>query len=129
MTARQLRLLRVLGLEDIANAVEKLDVALLRVLLDSRDESPRHGSGGLSVNCCVGAWLLLVKLLQIALRYHELIRWLTYEVCESLLPDHIITSAGEVLVCFVFSYASSPLTADFAKPNTALARPAMSPRA
>lgn len=55
MTARKLRLLRVLGLQDITNTVEKLNVALLRILLDSRDEGPRHGSGSLSVDCCVGA--------------------------------------------------------------------------
>ena len=33
MTAAQLRLLGVLGLELVADAVEELDVALLRVLL------------------------------------------------------------------------------------------------
>ena len=30
-------------------------------------------------------------------------------VCESLQPDHMITSAGEVFVCFVFSAASELL--------------------
>ncbi len=40
MAARELRFLRVLRLQHIANAVEQLHVALLRVLLESRDESP-----------------------------------------------------------------------------------------
>jgi hypothetical protein len=40
MTAAQLRLLSVLGGELITNAVEQLDVALLRVLLHGGDEGP-----------------------------------------------------------------------------------------
>lgn len=50
MAARQLRLLGILGLEDVADAVEELDVALLGVRLDRRDEGPRHGAGGLGVD-------------------------------------------------------------------------------
>lgn len=53
MTAAQLRLLGVLGLELVANAVEELDVALLRVLLQRRDEGPGHGSCGLAGDLCV----------------------------------------------------------------------------
>lgn len=40
MTAAKLRLLRILVLELRANAVEQLHVALLRILLESGDESP-----------------------------------------------------------------------------------------
>ena len=54
MTARQLRLLRVLLLQDITDAVKKLDIALLRVGLDGRDESVRHGAGGLVGNGSIG---------------------------------------------------------------------------
>lgn len=50
MAAAQLRLLRVLRLELVTDAVQKLDVALLRVLLQSRNESPRHSSGSLPGN-------------------------------------------------------------------------------
>lgn len=50
MTAAQLRLLLVLALQLFADAVEQLDVALLRVLLERGNESPRHGAGGLTSN-------------------------------------------------------------------------------
>lgn len=53
MTAAKLRLLRVLGLELFTDAVEQLNVALLRVLLEGGDESPGHGSGGLASDVCV----------------------------------------------------------------------------
>ena len=55
MTARQLRLLGVLGLEDLPDAVEQLHVALLGVLLQGGDESPRHGTGSLRSNRGIGA--------------------------------------------------------------------------
>lgn len=53
MAAAQLRLLRVLGLEFVTNAVEELDVALLWILLKSRHKSPRHGSSSLASDVCV----------------------------------------------------------------------------
>lgn len=55
MTAGQLRLLGVLGLEDLTDAIEQLDVALLRVLSQGRDEGPRHGTGGLRSNGGIGS--------------------------------------------------------------------------
>lgn len=54
MGARKLRLLRILGLQDVTNAVEELDVTLVGVLLNGRDERPRHGTGGLCVDGSVG---------------------------------------------------------------------------
>lgn len=54
MTAGELRLLRVLSLEHVADAVEQLHVALLGVRLDGRDESPGHGACGLGRNGGVG---------------------------------------------------------------------------
>ena len=48
VAAGKLRLLRVLGGKLISNAVEQLDVALLRVLLHRGDESPGHSARGLS---------------------------------------------------------------------------------
>lgn len=47
VTARQLRPLLVTRRELVPNAVEQLHVALLRVLLQSRDEGPRHGTSRL----------------------------------------------------------------------------------
>src|SRR3569833_1199338 len=55
MTARQLRLLSVLCLQDVANAVEQLDVALLRILLERGDEGPGHGTRRLGRNGGIGA--------------------------------------------------------------------------
>lgn len=54
MTARQLRLLAVPRLQLVADAVEQLDVALLGILLERRDERPGHGAGRLGRNSCVG---------------------------------------------------------------------------
>ena len=48
MAAGKLRLLRVFGGELVSDVVEQLDVALLRILLHGRDESPGHGACGLS---------------------------------------------------------------------------------
>lgn len=50
MTAAKLRLLRILARELVTDAVEQLHVALLRVLLEGRDESPGHGARGLAGN-------------------------------------------------------------------------------
>lgn len=44
MRAAQLRLLVVLALQLVADAVQQLYVALLRVLLERRDEGVRHGA-------------------------------------------------------------------------------------
>lgn len=60
MTTRELGFLGILGLEDVADAVEKLDVALLRVLLDGRDEGPGHGARGLRRDGGVGAGLVVL---------------------------------------------------------------------
>lgn len=49
----QLRLLGILPLQLVTDAVEQLHVALLWVLLHCRDESPRHGAGSLSSDLCV----------------------------------------------------------------------------
>ncbi len=54
VTAAQLRLLTVLGGKLVTNAVEKLNVALLWVLLHSSNESPRHSTSSLSSDCCIG---------------------------------------------------------------------------
>jgi hypothetical protein len=50
MAAAQLRLLRIPTFQFVADAVEQFHIALLRVLLESRDEGPRHGACGLSCN-------------------------------------------------------------------------------
>ena len=47
MAAAQLRLLGVLCRQLVADAVEQLHVALLRVLPHCRDEGPGHGARGL----------------------------------------------------------------------------------
>ena len=52
MTAAQLRLLVVFAFQLVANAVEQLYVALLRVLLERRHEGVRHGTCGIA--CDVG---------------------------------------------------------------------------
>ena len=64
MTTRQLRLLGIPGLQLIANAVEQLDVALLRILLEGGDEGPGHGAGGLGLDRCVGSVSHTVNILQ-----------------------------------------------------------------
>ena len=48
MTTRQLRFLRILVHQDISDTVEQLDIALLRIVPQSCDESPGHGTGGLT---------------------------------------------------------------------------------
>lgn len=55
MTAAQLRLLVVFALEFVADAVEQLHVALLRVALERRHERVRHGACGGSGDVGVGS--------------------------------------------------------------------------
>lgn len=52
----------------------------------------------------------------------------TYEVWSSLLPDHMITWAGDVLVASVLLRASSPVVAFLKKPNRLFVTPLRSPR-
>ena len=54
MATGELRLLGISRLQFVADAVEQLDVALLRVLLERRDEGPRHGARGLRSDRSVG---------------------------------------------------------------------------
>ena len=54
MTATQLRLLAILALKLIANAVQKLHVALIGVLLQAGQESPGHGARSLIGNRSIG---------------------------------------------------------------------------
>lgn len=53
MTAAQLWFLSIFRLELSTNAVQELYVALLRVLLQSCDECPRHGTSGLAGDVCI----------------------------------------------------------------------------
>lgn len=53
MAAAQLRLLCVLALELVADAIQELDVTLLRVLLQGSDKRPGHSPGSLPTNSCV----------------------------------------------------------------------------
>jgi hypothetical protein len=55
MAARQLRFLGVLCLQHVTDAVQQLDVALMWVLLQSRDERPGHGARGFGSDGRVGA--------------------------------------------------------------------------
>lgn len=50
MTTAQLWFLRILALQLITNIIQKLHIALLRILLQRRDERPRHRSCGLTPN-------------------------------------------------------------------------------
>ena len=60
MTAGKLRLLRVLLLEDVANAVEELDVTLLGVSLQGGDKGMRHGSGCLGGDCGIRSTMIAI---------------------------------------------------------------------
>ena len=53
MAAAQLRPLGILCGELVSDAVEELDVALLRILLHGGDECPRHGARRLSSDICI----------------------------------------------------------------------------
>ena len=55
MATRQLGLLGVAGLQLVADAVEQLDIALLRVLLEGGDEGPGHGARRLGGDGYVGS--------------------------------------------------------------------------
>lgn len=123
MTAAQLRLLRVLGFQLVANGIQELDIALLGILLQGRDESPGHGARSLPCDLGVlSSWRRQIRLSFLKMKS-------TYEVCVSLEPDHITTSAGDVLVWRAFSYPASPLVAFLKKPIAVLAIPDMSPLA
>lgn len=60
MATRKLRLLRVLRLQNLADAVEQFNVALLRIGLERSGKGIRHGASGLVGNGSVGtAWILV----------------------------------------------------------------------
>lgn len=122
MTAAQLRLLVIFALQLITDAVEQLYIALVRILAERRDESPRHGSRSFSTNTCVGP----VKCPALVLPASNLeVGWgETYEVCVSLEPLHMITSAGLVFVLRFFLCTSSPFIAFL---NRLVAPPIMLP--
>ena len=50
MAATQLRLLRILASQLVSDAIQQLNIALLRVLLQCGDKSPRHCARSLSAN-------------------------------------------------------------------------------
>jgi hypothetical protein len=60
VAARELRFLRVLRGQFVANAVEELDVALLGILFESSDKGPRHGTGSLRSDGSIGTITRLV---------------------------------------------------------------------
>lgn len=55
MAARELGLLGVAGLQLVADAVEQLHIALLRVLFERRDKGPGHGARSLGGDGRVGS--------------------------------------------------------------------------
>ncbi|KAK4680595.1 hypothetical protein QC764_0000380 [Podospora pseudoanserina] len=61
VTARELGLLRVVPLKDIANVVQKLDIALLGVGLESRDEGMGHGTRSLRVDSGIGRGVVALE--------------------------------------------------------------------
>ena len=60
MATAQLRLLRVFTLQLLANTIQQLHVALLRVLLECRDESPGHGARCLTCDMGVLSTLQII---------------------------------------------------------------------
>lgn len=103
MAAAQLRLLCVLALELVADAVQQLHVTLLGVLLQGSDKRPGHSPSSLPSDSCVLSTEEEITLVRETPKWSLLKRSeLTYEVWVSLLPDHMITSAGDVLVSFAF---------------------------
>jgi hypothetical protein len=83
MTAAQLRLLLVFALELFADAVEELDVALIRVLAQTCDEGPGHGAGSFAANRRVGT-VILSATIPIIHRIPASLNWgmeLTKSVC------------------------------------------------
>lgn len=127
MAAGELRSLGVLARELVADVVEQLDVALLGVLLQGCYEGPRHGTRRLSSNRRVGPVVRGVEVRKP--NYMESIkeRIDTHDVWSSLLPESMITSAGDVLVRRARLWASSPLVAFLKKPMPFLIMPLMSP--
>lgn len=108
MAGRKLWLLIILPPQFITDGVEQLHVTLLRVLGQSSNEG-LHGHQ----YCLISGytlWMLELTydMAPVAFPASEA----SALVCESLHPDHMMTSAGEVLVCFVFSAASEfePMT-------------------
>ena len=94
VAAAQLRLLRVFGFQLIPDAVQELHVALLGVLFQGGDKGPGHGAGGLAGYLGVlSVWEIFCQYLVVGV-----VEVGTYEVWSSLLPDHMITSAGDVFV-------------------------------
>lgn len=61
MAAAQLRLLLVLALELVSDAVEQLHVALVRVLLETGNEGPGHGARGFAADGSVGPAIVVNK--------------------------------------------------------------------
>ena len=55
MTARKLWFLGITSLQLIPYSVQKLHIALLRVLFQGRDESPRHGTSCLRSDGGIGS--------------------------------------------------------------------------
>ena len=55
VAAAQLRLLRVLAVQLVTNAVQQLHVALLRLLLERVDEGVRQSASCLAGNLSVGS--------------------------------------------------------------------------
>lgn len=53
MAAAQLRLLCILALEFVADAVKQLHVALLGILLQGSDKGPGHSPSSLAGDSCV----------------------------------------------------------------------------
>ena len=94
MAAAQLRLLRVFGFQLIPDAVQELHVALLGVLFQGGYKGPGHSACGLA------GYLGVLSAREILCQYLDVqvVEVVPYEVWSSLLPDHMITSAGDVFV-------------------------------
>lgn len=128
MATAELRLLGILGGELVSDVVEKLDVALLGILLHGIYEGPGHGSGSLGGDRGIGPGISSSVYGLERPHIRSLDVGMAYEVWSSLLPDHMITSAGDVLVASVLLYASSPFVAFLKKPKALLTTPPRSPR-
>jgi len=59
MATAQLRLLLVLALKLISDAVEQLHVALIGVLLQASNEGPGHGTRGFAADGSVGPTIVV----------------------------------------------------------------------
>lgn len=70
MAAAQLRLLRILGGQLVSDAVQQLDVTLLRVLAKRADKGPGHGAGSLA-----GDLGVLTGLVVLAAGPHDNVGW------------------------------------------------------